>query len=126
MLERADGGGHVVPGNDLLPAPGGMVITRCLREWVCLLPLDVGMETTQRLLGRLTQEPEGVTLRVLASPAFREVVVFTPPHRQAFCIEPYTCITDAINLQQRGVDAGLQVLAPGQEWTGTVRLEVTA
>lgn len=75
--------------------------------------------------GRLIQEPEGVTLRVLASPAFREVVVFTPPHRQAFCIEPYTCITDAMNLQQRGVDAGLQVLGPGQQWAGTVRLEVT-
>ncbi len=56
VLERADGGGHVVPGNDLLPAHGGMVITRCLREWVCLLPLDVGVETTQRLLGWITQE----------------------------------------------------------------------
>src|SRR5207249_2577983 len=70
------------------------------------------------LQGRLRQEPEGVTLRVLASPAFREVVVFTPPHRQALCIEPYTCITDALNLQARGVDAGMQVLPPGQSDAG--------
>jgi hypothetical protein len=34
-----------------------MVITRCLREWVCLLSLDVGVETTPRLLGRMAQEP---------------------------------------------------------------------
>jgi hypothetical protein len=35
-----------------------MLITRCLREWACLLPLDVGVETTHRLLGWITQEPE--------------------------------------------------------------------
>jgi hypothetical protein len=50
-------GAHVLPGNDLLPEHGGMVITRCLREWACLLPLDLGFETTQRLLGWLTHEP---------------------------------------------------------------------
>jgi hypothetical protein len=60
VLERPHGGGHVIPGNDLLPEHGGMIITRCLREWACLLPLDVGVETTQRLLGWITQEPEVV------------------------------------------------------------------
>src|SRR5262245_20976946 len=67
-----------------------------------------------------------VRLRVLASAEFREVVVFTPPHRHAVCIEPYTCITDAINLQQQGVDSGLLVLPPGEEWSGTVELVVDA
>src|SRR5439155_17456418 len=57
VLERPVGGGHVVPGNDLLPEHAGMVITRGLREWACLLPLDVGFETTQRLLGWITQGP---------------------------------------------------------------------
>jgi Uncharacterised protein family (UPF0236) len=50
-------GAHVMPGNELLPEHAGMVITRCLREWACLLPLDLGFETTQRLLGWLTHEP---------------------------------------------------------------------
>src|SRR5437763_1561089 len=36
------------------------------------------------------------TVRVSASPDFRDLVLFTPPHRQAACIEPYTCPTDAI------------------------------
>jgi len=69
--------------------------------------------------GGIMQEPP---LEVFTSPSFREAVVFTPPHRQAFCIEPYTCTTDAINLQQRGVDAGLLVLSPGQSWTGIVEI----
>jgi aldose 1-epimerase len=52
------------------------------------------------------------------------VVVFTPANRQAFCIEPYTCVTDAINLQQQGVDAGLLVLPPGEKWSGVVEIAV--
>jgi aldose 1-epimerase len=51
-------------------------------------------------------------------------VVFTPPHREAVCLEPYTCMTDAINLQQRGVEAGWRVLPPGESWTSVVELRV--
>jgi len=61
-------------------------------------------------------------LELSTSPAFRELVVFTPPHREAICLEPYTCATDAINLQQRGVDAGLIVLEPGASWSGVVEI----
>src|SRR5205085_9921231 len=60
--------------------------------------------------------PGGVGLAVRAVPDFREMVVFTPPHRQAVALEPYTCVTDAINLQQKNVDAGLLVVPPGGTW----------
>jgi aldose 1-epimerase len=70
----------------------------------------------------LEQRPEAVGVHLLTCAAFRELVVFTPPHRQAFCLEPYTCTTDAINLQQQGVDAGLIVLAPGAVWSAVVEL----
>jgi aldose 1-epimerase len=63
-------------------------------------------------------------LQLWTSPAFRELVAFTPPHRQALCLEPYTCTTDAINLQQRDLDAGLLVLPPGERWSGVVELRV--
>ena len=72
------------------------------------------------LCDRGAVESGAETLWVRASPAFRDVVVFTPPHRQAFCIEPYTCVTDAINLQPRGVDAGLLTLLPGGRWSAVV------
>jgi aldose 1-epimerase len=68
----------------------------------------------------------GVALRVRAAPAFREVVVFTPPHRQAFCIEPYTCATDAINLQRWDVDAGLLTLPPGGRWSAAFEMRLGA
>ena len=70
------------------------------------------------------ESPSGRRLVVEAARDFREVVVFTPPHRQAICFEPYTCTTDAINLHERGVDAGLRILPPGDRWQGWVEVNV--
>jgi aldose 1-epimerase len=53
---------------------------------------------------------------------FREVVVYTPEGRSAVCIEPYTCATDAPNLQARGIDAGLRVLGPEERFVARVRV----
>lgn len=58
--------------------------------------------------------PGRVTVSV--SPAFRELLLFTPPHRKAVAIEPYTCASDAANLDARGIDAGWAVLPPGAKW----------
>ncbi len=55
---------------------------------------------------------------------FPEVVIYTaPPPRQAICIEPYTCPTDAFNLASKGIDAHLIRLPAGQsiDWTMRVR-----
>ena len=56
-------------------------------------------------------------LVVSADPAFRELLLFTPPHRKAVAIEPYTCATDAANRP----DAGWRVLPPGGEFAASVR-----
>ncbi len=53
---------------------------------------------------------------------FRELVVYTPPGRDAICFEPYTCPTDAINLEARGIPAGVIVLAPDATFSAIVRI----
>ena len=63
-------------------------------------------------------------MRLAAGSDFRELVLFTPGHRQAMCLEPYTCATDAINLHQRGVDAGWRVLPSGESWSAEVVCDV--
>ncbi len=78
------------------------------------------------LLGIVRHPAGGPALRLYGSADFREVVVFTPPHRQAVCLEPYTCATDAINLQQAGVNAGWRVIAPGASWRGVVEIALDA
>lgn len=74
------------------------------------------------LRGRVRQRSANVEVRLLSSSAFRELVVFTPPHRHAVCLEPYTCPTDAMNLRRQGIETGLIVLEPGERWSGTVAL----
>jgi hypothetical protein len=51
VLWDRERGEHVVPANRLLPAHGGMLITRRLQEWACLLGRDFAFSTAQRLLG---------------------------------------------------------------------------
>ena len=75
---------------------------------------------------RITDPAAGLTLEQRCSPDFREIVAFTPHWSSSVCLEPYTCLTNAINLQPNGIDAGLQVLSPGAEWRGWIEIEAKA
>jgi aldose 1-epimerase len=70
-------------------------------------------------------DPGGRTLTIAWDRAFRECVVYTPPHREAICIEPYTCVPGALTLAERGIDAGLQILAPGESFSARMKISVT-
>jgi aldose 1-epimerase len=73
------------------------------------------------------QHPDGhYLLTMWADPAYRDLVLFTPPHREAIAVEPYTCTTDAINLSQNGIDAGVRVLQPGERWQAALELHFTS
>jgi aldose 1-epimerase len=53
---------------------------------------------------------------------FPHVVVYTPPApRQAICIEPNSCPTDAFNLQERGVESNLIALGAGESLSFEVK-----
>ena len=56
VLCHRDTATHVLPANGVLPAHEGVVITRGLQEWACLLPQDLPFATVARLLGWQTQE----------------------------------------------------------------------
>lgn len=60
-------------------------------------------------------------LTVKASSEFRELLLFTPQHRKALAIEPYTCANNAMNLP----GAGWLTLPPGGTHASTVRYELT-
>jgi aldose 1-epimerase len=55
---------------------------------------------------------------------FRECVGYTPPHREAICIEPLTCVPSCFDLTARGIDAGLRIIPPGGSFTAPVEIEV--
>jgi len=49
---------HVIPGNAVLPPHNGIIITRGLQEWACLLPQELPFVSVARLLGWQTHEAE--------------------------------------------------------------------
>lgn len=55
---------------------------------------------------------------------FRECVVYTPPHREAICIEPLTCAPSAVTLAARGIDTGWRILPPGGRLEASVEMSV--
>ena len=56
-------------------------------------------------------------LTIEASPEFDKVLLFTPAHRKAVAIEPYTCATDAANV----ADSGWRVIRPVETFETKLR-----
>ncbi len=84
-----------------------------------------GLEATGKEFACAVIDPaNGRRINITFGPEYRTVVVYTPPHREAVCIEPYTCVPDLFWLSEQGHDVGLQVLAPGASFT--TRVEFTA
>lgn len=66
----------------------------------------------------------GSTLSIEFNRIFREIVVYTPPHRDAICIEPETCVPNAFDLSRNGLDAGPTQLPPGGRVEGRIRMRL--
>jgi len=86
------------------------------------------------VLSGLPQEPDeicstiwdesaGLEVEQVTGPVFQELVAYTPPGRAAVCLEPYTCVTDAINLCRERDDTGWQVLPPGETWESRIIIQ---
>ncbi len=115
----------LIPTGRIVPAPVG----KDLRGGVRIDQLDfddvyAGLRNNAEFGDwtevRYTDPDAGAQMLVRCDPSFRQLVVHAPLGRPVVCIEPYSCVTDAFNLESRGVDAGMEVLLPGQEWRAEV------
>lgn len=84
-----------------------------------------GLEFVEkRGTARLADLAKGAEFHLTFDDGFRELVVYTPSNRpDVIAVEPYTHTTDAINLQSRGIDAGLRVLAHGRQDNFLITME---
>ncbi|MEJ0015277.1 MAG: aldose 1-epimerase [Acetobacteraceae bacterium] len=64
--------------------------------------------------------PSGLRLTIEATGAFRHLIVYTPPGRDFFCVEPVSHMNDAINRMEQVPGHGLRTLAPGETLEGAV------
>lgn len=99
-------------------------------------PLDG--ETYDNVFTRVQRGPDGWTeaglrdpqsglqMWIAANAGFREWVLYAPSDPPVVALEPYTCTTDAVNLEPLGIDAGLISLEAGAVWNGEIRIGVRA
>lgn len=86
-------------------------------------------DNAQMIRHSLRDQKAGVEFLIEHGQEFPFTVVFIPPHREAVCIEPYTCITDALNQtvlrtdQAAKIESGLWIIQPGDERIMTIRYE---
>lgn len=96
------------PDNDLR---NGMRLSRRAFDDV-YTSLAVGADGSVR--HTLRDETARAQLELIHGPEFPFAVVYTPPDRQSVCIEPYTCVTDAVRLEGSGFSTGLWRLESGE------------
>jgi hypothetical protein len=60
---------HLMPGNTVLPPHNGIIMTRGLQEWACLLPQELPFAAVARLLGWQTHDAD-----VLSDTTIRSLV----------------------------------------------------
>jgi aldose 1-epimerase len=77
----------------------------------------------ERCVAQIRDSESGQTMTIRFDRAFRECVVYTPPHREAICIEPYTCVPGAAAMKDPAA-AGLRILGPGESFEARVEFEV--
>jgi len=107
-----------IPTGTISPIPTGFDFTephRIETTQFDTLFTDLGVpaEGGRQVVAELRHSSAPGYLSIHMPADFRELMLYTPPHRKALAIEPYTCATDAANLVDRGIDSGWRNLAPG-------------
>jgi len=75
-------------------------------------------------LSSIEDPGSGCRLIMTFDDSFKACVVYNPQHREAICIEPYTCVPDPIRLTDLGCDAGLRILAPAEAFEAKIEMRV--
>ena len=77
-----------------------------------------------RIATKIADSNSGRTMTMTFDDSFRECVVYNPPHREAFCIEPLTCVPNAYDLEAQGIATGLRILEPGESFSANIEISV--
>lgn len=112
----------------VLPVPAGMELDRGAplagrqfdTSYTGLESEDDGLVHTW-----LREPTNGRTVTQLFDTSFTQCIVYTPPHREAICIEPYTCLPDSFRLTAEGHATGLRILKPGEAFETAIPISVS-
>ncbi len=86
---------------------------------------DVSPESDGTFLASIHDPLVNRTLDLVSTGPIREFVFFTPPTGTSVAIEPYTCCPTTFDLEEKGFDAGLRILEPGQTERLTLEIKLS-
>lgn len=116
QLENLLASGEVVPLDSATDLTNGVDFGQ--------LQLDnvfTGLTFQEKQCRATIQDPHSErTLCLTFNDMFQQCVLYNPPHREAICIEPYSCVPGAFELSHTAAPTGLMVLEPGQSAEGAV------
>ena len=69
--------------------------------------------------------PDGPVLTITADGLFQHLIVYAPPGRHFFCVEPVSHMNDAINRVATVPQHGMRILAPGEVMQGQIKFRLT-
>ena len=69
---------------------------------------------------RIAWPDRGLALSITADPVLAHLVVYIPPGRDFFAVEPVANMNDGLNRMDRGTEHGFAVLQPGATLRGSV------
>lgn len=70
--------------------------------------------TGEQIESSFIDHRRSIKTTITSDASFTVSVIYTPPHREAFCIEPYTCLPNPFDEHQQKAGLGVAVLAPGE------------
>ena len=71
------------------------------------------------------ENPKGdIKLIVESDKNFQYCIIYAPEGKNYICIEPYTCLTDAYNLEKRNIKTGLRTLAPKKSFKTIIKFKL--
>ncbi len=112
--------GRKIPNSDQMPLVRGMPFEACQFDNVFTdLEFSDGHCTT-----RLFEPTRGRAVTQRFDDSFRHCVVYTPPHREAICMEPYTSLPDPFHMAEAGVESGFRVLPVGEKYQTEIVVNV--
>lgn len=108
----------MLPSGKTLPADGARHLEAGMKFADTKLD-DVFSDVTfrnGRAAATIEDPANGRKLTIEFDDHFSQCVVYNPPHRQAICIEPYTCVPDQFAMAEQGVISAPQTLQPGKSF----------
>ena len=118
----------VYPGDSPLPT-GPAVPIETYQDFSRPRPLDVALDHCFAGWSRraMIEWPgAGVTARIEAEAAMEHVIVFSPPGKEFFAIEPVTNANDGFNLFAKGdASSGVVILQPGDSLKTGFKMEIS-